>query len=121
MSQGDHRDMNESDRNGAAEPAPNAATGLPGRGLLKDYDYADIKQRILRGDYPPSTLVSERQLASQLDMSKTPVRAALQRLELEGFVTISPQQGIIIRDLSVHDIADQYEIRAALETYVVRA
>jgi DNA-binding GntR family transcriptional regulator len=48
------------------------------------------------------------------------VRAALERLELEGFVTISPQQGIIIRDLAVHDIADQYEIRAALEGFVLR-
>jgi DNA-binding GntR family transcriptional regulator len=59
-------------------------------------------------------------MASQLAMSKTPIRAALERLEQEGFVTISPQQGIIVRDLSIHEIADQYEIRAALETFVVR-
>jgi DNA-binding GntR family transcriptional regulator len=88
--------------------------------LLKERAYAEIKQRILRGDFPPSTFLSERQMASQLAMSKTPIRAALERLELEGFVTISPQQGIIVRDLSIHEIADQYEIRAALETYVVR-
>jgi len=110
-----------SDQNGVAEPAPEISAGTPARGLLKEYAYTEIKQRILRGDFPPSTFLSERYLASQLDMSKTPVRAALERLELEGFVTISPQQGIIIRDLTVHDIADQYEIRAALETYVVRS
>jgi DNA-binding GntR family transcriptional regulator len=104
-----------------AESGLDVSIGTAGRGLLKDHAYAEIKQRILRGDFPASTFVSERQLASQLDMSKTPVRAALERLALEGFVTISPQQGIIIRDLTVHDIADQYEIRAALETYVVRS
>jgi DNA-binding GntR family transcriptional regulator len=102
------------------ESAPADSPAAPDRPLLKDRAYAEIKQRILRGDFPPSTFLSERQLAGQLAMSKTPVRAALERLELEGFVTISPQQGIIIRDLSIHDIADQYEIRAALETYVVR-
>jgi DNA-binding GntR family transcriptional regulator len=108
-------------RNGTGELGPEVTDAAPGRGLLKDYAYAEIKQRILRGDFPASTFVSERQLAAQLDMSKTPVRAALERLALEGFVTISPQQGIIIRDLTVHEIADQYEIRAALETYVVRS
>jgi DNA-binding GntR family transcriptional regulator len=111
---------NHTDQNGSAEPVAEVPASAPGRNLLKDRAYAEIKQRILRGDFPPSTFLSERQMASQLDMSKTPVRAALGRLELEGFVTISPQQGIIIRDLTVHEIADQYEIRAALETYVVR-
>ena len=54
-------------------------------------------------------------------MSKTPVKAALERLEVEGFITVSPQQGIVVRELSVHEIADLYEIRAALESYTLRA
>jgi DNA-binding GntR family transcriptional regulator len=53
-------------------------------------------------------------------MSKTPVKAALERLESEGFITVSPQQGIVVRELSVHEIAEQYEIRAALESYTLR-
>jgi DNA-binding GntR family transcriptional regulator len=99
----------------------NGANGSGGRGLLKERAYAEIKQRILNSAFTGGGFLAERQLASLLGMSKTPVRAALERLELEGFVTISPQQGIIIRDLTVHDIADQYEIRAALETFVVRS
>jgi DNA-binding GntR family transcriptional regulator len=87
---------------------------------LKEEAYAAIKRGILAGAFPPGSFVAERQLAAGLGMSKTPVRAALERLEAEGFVTISPQQGVIIRDLSVHEIADHYEIRVALETYVVR-
>jgi DNA-binding GntR family transcriptional regulator len=96
------------------------ANGSSDGGLLKERAYADIKQRILGGTYAAGTFLSERQLALQLGMSKTPIRAALERLAHEDFVTISPQQGIIVRDLSVHEIADQYEIRVALETYVAR-
>src|SRR5262245_41181775 len=91
------------------------------RGLLKDQAYEEIKRAILAGDFPPGTFLAERQLADRLGMSKTPVKAALERLELEGFITVSPQQGIVVRDLAVHEIADQYEIRAALETYILRA
>lgn len=63
--------------------------------------------------------LSERQLAAQLEMSKTPVHVALERLESEGFVTISAQQGIVVRGLSVDDIVDHYELREAIESYAV--
>jgi DNA-binding GntR family transcriptional regulator len=96
------------------------ATGSAGRGLLKEVAYAQLKQRILGGEFTPGSCLSERQVALDLSMSKTPIRAAVERLQQEGFVTISPQQGIVVRDLSVHEIADQYEVRLALETFVVR-
>lgn len=97
------------------------ANGSSGRSLLKERAYTEIKQRIVDGVFAPSTFLSERQLASLLDMSKTPIRAALERLEQDGLITTSPQQGIIVRDLSVHEIADLYELRAALEAYIARA
>jgi DNA-binding GntR family transcriptional regulator len=93
----------------------------PARAFLKELAYEKIKQRLLNNDYPPGTFLSERQLAESLGMSKTPVKAALERLESEGFITVSPQQGIVVRQLSVHEIVDLYEIRAALESYTVRA
>jgi DNA-binding GntR family transcriptional regulator len=102
------------------EAATGEATGPPVRSLLKERAYADLKQRILSGAFAPGSFLSERQLAGQLAMSKTPIRAALERLEMEGLVSISPQQGIIVRDLPVHEIAELYELRAALETYVLR-
>src|SRR4051812_38882172 len=92
----------------------------PPRSFLKERAYERIKQRLLNNDYPPGSFLSERQLAEALGMSKTPVKAALERLESEGFISVSPQQGIVVRELSVHEIADQYEIRAALESYMVR-
>src|SRR5262245_56779925 len=89
----------------------------PGAGLMKERAYSEIKRRILNCDYPPGSFLSERNLATTLGMSKTPVKAALERLEHEGFITVSPQQGIVVRELSIREIADQYEIRTALESF----
>src|SRR5262249_15475257 len=108
-------------RSGARVNGRHRSDASPGRGLMKERAYDEIKQGILRSDFPPGSFLAERQLAERLGMSKTPVKAALERLEMEGVITVSPQQGIVVREMTVHEIADQYEIRAALETYVVRA
>jgi DNA-binding GntR family transcriptional regulator len=88
-------------------------------GSLKQRAYAELKERILSGALPPGTLLSERQLARSLKMSKTPVHAALERLEGDGLVTVAAQQGIVVRAISPQEIADHFEIREALETFVV--
>jgi DNA-binding GntR family transcriptional regulator len=90
------------------------------RSLMKDRAYADIKRLILNGTVGPGEFLSERQLAARLQMSKTPIKSALERLEAEGFIGVSPQQGIVVHDLSLEEIADQFEIREILEPYVVR-
>ncbi|HQZ26808.1 MAG: GntR family transcriptional regulator [Verrucomicrobiales bacterium] len=82
--------------------------------------YEEIKQLIVSGEFPPDSFLSERQLALRLGMSKTPVHIALKRIEAEGFVIISPQQGIVVRGLAPGDILDHYELREAIEGFVVR-
>lgn len=89
-------------------------------GLLKQQAYAALKERIIRGDYPPGSFLSERLLTSQLSMSKTPIRSALELLEAEGYLSVSPRQGIVVREPSLSGIADQFEIRLALEGFVLR-
>ena len=69
-------------------PAAQANGHTPARALLKDRAYERIKHRLLNDDYPPGSFLSERQLAERLGMSKTPVKAALERLESEGFIVI---------------------------------
>ena len=91
------------------------------RSLLKEKAYSEIKQKIQAATFAPGSFLSERQLASLLGMSKTPIKAALERLEQEGFVNVSPQQGIVVRELSIQEIADQFELRQALEGFVVRS
>lgn len=90
------------------------------KALLKDQAYESLKSLILEGDFAPGSFLSERQLAAKLNMSKTPIRTALERLEIERFIVISPQQGIVVRELSLQEINDHYDIRLALETFVVR-
>jgi len=87
---------------------------------MKDAAYTEIKKRILSGEFAQGWFLSERQLAVQLEMSQTPIRAALEKLQIEGLVTISPQQGIVVCEISVHDLADQFEVREALEVFVMR-
>lgn len=91
------------------------------RRLLRNEAYQQIKQMIIAGDYEPGAFLSERQLTARLNMSKTPIRTALERLDSEGFVSISPQQGVLVRELAFHEIADLFEARLVLETYTVGA
>lgn len=93
----------------------------PSRPLLKDLAYQALKEQIVAGQLPAGTFLSERQLAARMEMSKTPIRAALERLETEGFVRVSPQQGIVVREMTIREIADQFELRMAIECYTVRA
>ena len=90
------------------------------RNLLQDRAYDDLKRRIQSGEFVSGTFLSERRLARDLGMSKTPIRSALVRLDIEGFVSVSPQQGIVVREPTLQEIVDLFDIRAALEAFVVR-
>jgi DNA-binding GntR family transcriptional regulator len=86
--------------------------------LLKDVAYQQIKERIMDESFAPGSFLSERELIEVLQMSKTPIKSALVRLETEGFVTVSSKQGIIINPLSIDQIIDIYNLRIALETFI---
>jgi DNA-binding GntR family transcriptional regulator len=90
------------------------------RPTLATRAYDDLKELFQNGTYAPGDFLTEGELARRLRMSKTPVRTALTRLEMDGFVTVSPQQGIVVREPSVQEIIDLFDIRIALETFVVR-
>lgn len=89
------------------------------RGLLKDHAYTELKDLIQTGVFPPNMFLSERQLVKKLGMSKTPIRSALEHLESQGLVAVSPQQGIVVKELSAHEIIDLFDIRIAIEPFVV--
>ena len=58
----------------------------------------------------------EIQLAEELGVSRTPVREAIRKLELEGFLVMIPRKGAYVAGISVKDIVDIFEVRAALES-----
>ena len=81
---------------------------------LQDRAYEAIKSSILTLVLPPGTQLSESDLASQLKVSKTPVREALQRLERENLVNIIPRKGAFVTEISVTEIQEISEIRSIL-------
>lgn len=90
------------------------------RRLLEDRAYDELKELIQNGALPGGSFLSERALARQLRMSTTPVRLALGRLALEGFVSISPQHGVVVREPSIQEVVDLFDLREALESFVAR-
>ncbi|MFV0407564.1 MAG: GntR family transcriptional regulator [Propioniciclava sp.] len=87
--------------------------------LLKNRAYEIVLHKIVRGEFQPGDRLSERGLSAELKMSKTPIKAALERLEEQGFVTLSPQRRAVVRAMSNKEIADHYELRGAIEQLVV--
>ncbi len=98
----------------------NVSLAAGSRRLLAHRAYDSLKDSLQKGTFAAGSLLSERVLERRLGMSKTPIKAALVRLEEEGFVTISPQQGIFVRETSVRAVSDLFDLREALETWVVR-
>jgi DNA-binding GntR family transcriptional regulator len=87
------------------------------RVLLKEQAYQELKRLIQAGEFPPHVALSERQLSERLGMSKTPIRAALENLETQGLVTVSPQRGIFVRELSAREIGELFDVRMAVEPF----
>lgn len=77
--------------------------------------YGVIKQRILRADLLPDTVVDEKAIAAELGMSRTPVRQALGGLAAEGFIRVLPQRGTLVAPLPVSDIEQVYLLRGLVE------
>ncbi len=93
-------------------------TTSQGRKLLKDAAYEQIKRDILSGRLTGDTFLSERSLAEHLQLSKAPVRDAINRLRQENYLAVVPQQGIMVKQLTAKDIADTLEARLIIEPQV---
>ncbi|WGY00376.1 GntR family transcriptional regulator [Nocardioides sp. QY071] len=99
----------------AAPPATNALIPLSARPEnLTSMVYSQIRDRIIDATFPPGSSVSEASLATQLGVSKTPVREALLRLRQAGLVEPTTR-GLRVIEPSAKMIADAFELRAALE------
>lgn len=82
--------------------------------------YSYIKEKIIRGELKAGEVLSISALAETLNISRTPVNNACQRLEAEKLLTIVPKQGIVVKSASIDDFRHLYEMRAAIETYAAK-
>lgn len=79
-----------------------------------------VRRSIVEGDLALGEPLSERQLAEDLGVSKTPVREALAQLRLEGLVRIYPQRGAFIFSFSAREVIEMCELRLTLEAAALR-
>lgn len=82
---------------------------------LRELVFESIREAIIGGQLPPGERLMEIQLAEEMGVSRTPVREAIRKLELEGLVVMIPRKGAYVSGLSMKDISDVFEIRGALE------
>lgn len=87
---------------------------------LRDVVFQTLRQAILRGNFQPGERLMEIHLAQKLGVSRTPVREAIRMLELEGLVIMVPRKGAIVAEITMSDLEDVLEVRAALEDLAVR-
>lgn len=82
---------------------------------LRDVIFDTLREAIIVGDLKPGERLLEVQLAAKMGVSRTPVREAIRKLELEGLVEMLPRKGAHVADLSVKNIMDVLEVRATLD------
>mgnify|MGYP000853343440 CR=1 FL=1 len=82
---------------------------------LREIVFGYLREAILEGKLEPGKRLMEMQLAENLGVSRTPVREAIRKLELEGLVVMVPRKGAYVADVSIKDMVEVLEIRAALE------
>lgn len=92
---------------------------LEGFQPLREMVFDVLMDAIISGQLPPGERLMEVQLAEEMGVSRTPVREAIRRLELEGFVVMIPRKGAYVAGLSIKDIVNIFEIRTALEQLAV--
>ncbi len=87
---------------------------------LRDAIFDTMRQAIIMGELKPGERLMEIQLSDKMGVSRTPVREAIRKLELEGLVVMLPRKGAHVAELSLKDIMDVLEIRGSLDSLATR-
>ncbi|MDB6117981.1 MAG: transcriptional regulator [Verrucomicrobiaceae bacterium] len=86
---------------------------------LRQRAYDHLQQKLISGELHPGSVVSEQSLASEIGMSRTPMREAIRTLEQEGVLEQLPRFGTRVRTLERRDLEELYELREAMEPFAV--
>ena len=87
---------------------------------LSEQAYRLIRGMIVRLELTPGAVVREDELQDQLEIGRTPIREALQRLARDQFLIVIPRRGMIVSNIEIAELSTLYETRAILEPYVAR-
>ena len=86
---------------------------------LRDVVFKTLRQAILKGELEPGERLMEIQLAERLGVSRTPIREAIRKLELEGLVLMIPRRGAEVAKISEKNLRDVLEVRRSLEELAI--
>lgn len=86
---------------------------------LRDVVFNTLRQAILKGELKPGERLMEIALAEKLGVSRTPIREAMRKLELEGLVVMIPRRGAQVANITEKDLNDVLEVRIALENVAI--
>jgi DNA-binding GntR family transcriptional regulator len=95
-------------------PPAGSGTGTPLTQSLPEQVAARLSERITAGVYAPGRRVMEQEISSEFGVSRGPVREALRLLEKDGLVTFLPRRGAQVTRLSIAEVREIFDIRAAL-------
>lgn len=86
---------------------------------LRDVVFNTLRKGILTGELKPGERLMEIHLANRLGVSRTPIREAIRKLELEGLVTMIPRRGAEVANITEKNLKDVLEVRRALESLAI--
>jgi DNA-binding GntR family transcriptional regulator len=87
---------------------------------LSDRAYQLIRHKIITLELPPLSAIDEQALMEDLQLGRTPIREALQRLAAEDLVLLAPRRGMFVADISITDLQKIFELRMVLEGFCAR-
>jgi DNA-binding GntR family transcriptional regulator len=87
---------------------------------LSDKAYQLIRHKIITLELPPQSAIDEQALMQDLQVGRTPIREALQRLAAEGLVFLAPRRGMFVSEISITDLQKIFELRLVLEGFSAR-
>ena len=93
---------------------------IEGYELLNQKVYRVLKESIVKGFLEPGTKLLENRIAEEMQVSRTPVREAMQKLVAEGFVKTTPNQTMVVTEVSPEDVKEVLQIRGVLEGLAAR-
>lgn len=82
--------------------------------------YRALLRAIIAGEHAPGSRLKERELSELHEVSRIPVRQALQRLETEGFVVTEPRRGAVVKPLTRDDVEELFDARLCIEPFATR-
>ena len=86
---------------------------------LRDVVFNTLRNAILKGELEPGEKLMEKKLSEKLGVSRTPIREAIRKLELEGLVVMTPRKSAEVASITEEDLTDVLEVRRVLETLAI--